>query len=282
MNARPFQSLRLLLTGALALVLSSCSTLFDSPSQEGVQIVRRADQAIRGSGGDSDIPAANTLDLTYIDLTGNRGSALTSSKAVRDLQDRPGKTPAERELVQAINHFNREQTTAAKRIIDPPLMADLRLPADRALAHMYRGFILCYEYDRNAGAGEFRRMYAEVPEFVVTEEGPGYSRWSPVLNEVTAQLPASSRRAAGKPGSSRSTMLVSKTADGSSQLLLNVFPGGSIVFDGQRVGESPPVRLIKVSPGVHSLLLTSSQGEPFAVDVDIGTGERIEIRRGTK
>jgi hypothetical protein len=292
-----------------ALFLCGCSILFDSSSQDGVQIVKSASQAIDSppdgvqivnSAGQAISERESTSAIsqpTVLDLRsspspgqgganggGDRSISLTSRDAVRELRDRRSLAPAEKKLIRAIALFDREETSQARRIIDQSLIDNLTLAADRAVAHMYRGFMLCYEQDKSACAFQFRRMYAEVPGFVVTEEEQGYRRWSPVLDEVTAEYRGSSTAAANAPTASshrRSTLQISSIADGGSQLLLNVRPGGSITFDGKLVGESPPIRIIKVNPGVHSLVL-SGRGEPFAADIDVGAGEQIEIRRDVR
>lgn len=290
MNYQSHCSIPMLASCLAALFVSGCSILFDTSSLDGVQIVKSASRTITDCENTAETPASAVLDLTNWQSVGQRGSAgagghgisLTSSDAIRQLKDRRSHVPAERKLVRAIAYFDREEFSSARRIIDQSLVASLRLPGDRALAYMYRGFMLCYEDDRNACALQFRRMYAEVPGFLVTEDGHGYRRWSPVLDQVTAEHRGSSTAAANAPASSRhlrSTLHVSSTADGSSQLLLNVRPGGSITFDGKRVGESPPIRVIKVNPGTHTLVLTGSLGEPLAADIDVGVGEQIEIRR---
>lgn len=276
-----------------ALTLSGCSILFDSASQEGVQIVKSPGRGGGECESATDVPSSAVLDLRYVQEldqrastgAGGRGVSLTSSDAVRELKARRSPTPAERKLVRGISHFDRDETGLARRIIDQSLIGNLRLAADRAVAYMYRGFMLCGEQDKSACALQFRRMYAEVPGFLVTEDGHGYRRWSSVLDEVTAEHRGSSTALANGPTASshmHSTLQVSSTADGGSQLLLNIRPGGSIVFDGKLVGESPPIRIIKVNPGVHTFALTGGRGEPFAADVDIGAGEQIEIRRDAR
>ena len=293
MNPQSLCSVRALSSCLAALIVSGCSILFDSSSQEGVQIVKSAGRAISECENASDVPSSAVLDLRYSQDLGQHGSnggggrsiSVTSSDAVRELKARLSPTLSERKLVRAISHFDHDETSQARWIIDQALIGNLRLAGDRAVAYMYRGFMLCDEHDNSGCALQFRRMYAEVPGFLVTEEGHGYRRWAPVLDEVTAEHRGSLTAAANAPTTSsyiRSTLQVSSTADGSSQLLLNVRPGGSIVFDGKLVGESPPIRIIKVNPGVHTFVLTGGRGEPFAADVDVGAGEQIEIRRDVR
>lgn len=293
-----------MLGGLLIPTLSGCSILFDAPSQDGVQIVKSAVRAVgNGESASSPQPSSGVLDLTHVRGSGQTVGAtnacgqektrkveMTSSDAVRDLQERAGKTAAEKKLVQAIAYFNSEKIDQARRSIDSAPITELRRAADRAVAYMYLGFIHCIDFNKTACALEFRRMYAEMPGYLVTDDAPGNRKWSSVLQEVTAQYPGGAKAAAvgltNAPAAPSpqmySALLVSKTTDGSSQLLLNVRPGGSIVFDGQVVGEAPPVRLIKVNPGVHSFALSSGRTQPFAVDVDVGVGEQIEIRHGVQ
>jgi len=282
-------------------MLSGCSVLLDAPSQDGVQIVKSVGRTVVANESAATIPSSAILDLTRVrksgqnSANGSRGREgtrkidLTSSDAVRELQERPVKTIAEKKLVQAIGYFHNEKIDQARRVIDLALIADLRQAADRAVAYMYLGFIYCFDFDKNVCALQFRRMYAEEPGYLVTGEAPGYAKWFPVLQEVTAQylhdtLPEASLGSGSVAPVTQipSALLVSKTPDGSSQLLLNLRPGGSIAFDGQSVGDSPPVRLIKVTPGLHLFVLSSGQSPLFAVDVDVGVGEQIEIRRGVQ
>ena len=283
-------------------ILSGCSVLLDAPSQDGVQIVKSVGRTVAANESAATIPSSAVLDLTRVRKFGQNGAAngsrgregtrkidLTSSDAVRDLQERPLKTVAEKKLVLAIGYFNNEKVDQARKVIDLALIADLRQAADRAVAYMYLGFIYCFDFDKNVCALQFRRMYAEEPGYLVTGEAPGYSKWFPVLQEVTAQYLHDTQPEVSVGNGSvapvtliPSALLVSKTPDGSSQLLLNLRPGGAIAFDGQSVGDSPPVRLIKVPPGLHLFVLSSGQSPLFAVDVDVGVGEQIEIRRGVQ
>lgn len=282
----------LLLGGISILNGSGCSTLFDSPSMEGVQVVKSVAGAVitNGNTNSEAQSSSGVLDLTRNPNQGQSDTAcaqggnskiqITSSEAIRDLQERRGKTGPEKKLVQAISLFEKEKIDQSQKYLDAALSEGLRNPADRAVAHMYLGFTNCIEANKTACSVHFRRMYAELSGYAVTEDNYGYREWFPVLQEVSGPC---ANLANGRSGSrSQSVLLVTKTLNGGSQLLLNVRPGGTIVFDGRPVGETPPIKLIKVNPGAHTLSISNGRANPIAVDIDVGVGEQIEIRHGVQ
>ena len=273
------------------LAMAGCSILFDAPSYDGVQ-VKSNGQAISCDP----VPQIQSQSVVDLRTTGTRteqgaesrpgaqaadGRAnLASRDALSELKDRKFKTPAEKNLLNGISLYDKEKVASAKKIIDQPLVDALDRPADKAIAYMYRGFIACYAKAKNACAQQFRYMYTVMPTFQVTENGVGYRMWSPVLNEVTAEhRKTASKGVVTEPvAQKRSKFVVSKTTDGTAKLVLNTHPGGSVMFDGKLVGDTPPIKTLLVSPGAHSLLISGRPGERFGVDVDIAAGEQIEIR----
>lgn len=271
--------------------LTGCSILFDAPSYDSMQVKSSAQSAI-SCDPVPQIPSQSVVDLrstgTRSDQTTDTRSAgasdgrtvLSSRDAISELKDRKFKTPAEKKLLSGISLYDRENVSSARKVIDQPLVDSLDRPADKAIAYMYRGFIACYAKEKNACAQQFRHMYTVLPTFQVSENGVGYRQWSPILNEVTAEhRKTAAKGVVTEPSTQKkSKFVVTKTTDGSAKLVLNTHPGGSVMFDGKLVGESPPIKILMVNPGAHSLLISGRPGERFSADVDIAAGEQIEIR----
>lgn len=274
---------------AFVVAPTGCSYLFDAPTTDGVQVVKSrgqvpvdCDPAPANSSSVLDLRDGNKSSLKEGSQVGrgNGRTILTSRDAIRDLKARRPKSAAESRLLSGISFYERESVTRAGKVLDQDLVDNLGKPADRAVAYMYRAFVRCYRREKSACAQQFRHMYTVMPSFQVSEKGPGYTQWGPVLREVTAETRTRvAEPEATAPMKQRyARLLVSNTPDGSTKLLLNTDPGGAIMFDGKLVGESPPIRVLMVNPGTHSLLISGRPGERLSIDVDIAGGEQVEIR----
>lgn len=63
-----------------------------------------------------------------------------------------------------------------------------------------------------------------------------------------------------------------------ANLEFTVLPWGEIFLDGKRMGVSPPIRKIKISPGKHIIEIKNSTFSPYRKTVKLEDGESLKIR----
>lgn len=59
---------------------------------------------------------------------------------------------------------------------------------------------------------------------------------------------------------------------------LAIAPWGEVYLDGKKQGVSPPLRVIQVSPGKHTVEIRNSAFPPYAETIDIKPKERVKIK----
>lgn len=284
--------------------LGGCTVVFDVPSREGVQIQPRPLGTDIGSLA-ARLPAGAATDASMLDLTrvgeeagasrdcrdGRQssvdGGGTGSDAVLRRLNGEKSVSLAGRHLRRGVARFGAGRYGDARSAFEAALAAN---PAERefhALGRMYLGFIRCIEGDENGCALEFRRMYAEVPEFVVVAQGVQAAAWSGTLERVRARhrvAAACAPRLAAAPEAGRSPsaatggLVTTPTGGPDAQIALAVSPGGKIIFDGHEVGSTPPARTLTVRPGLHTLTVVSDAAPPVTAELDIRAGERIEVQ----
>lgn len=210
----------------------------------------------------------------------------TTDDALLELRQRQGNGWAEVTLLEGIANFNNDRLRLAKSQFDVALGHGLAKPADRALAHMYRAFVDCIQGNTKSCAREFHDVYVESPGITVTTMASHPDKWVHVLEKEAPKCHVADGQGnlggIGKYGQSRATLLVSRTRDGGSEVALSVKPGGVIMFDGHAVGETPPIKVLKVKPGAHSVVVKSDTKNVLSADILVGDGERVEIRYGVR
>jgi hypothetical protein len=66
---------------------------------------------------------------------------------------------------------------------------------------------------------------------------------------------------------------------GVGKIILKVHPYADVLIDGKLIGEVPPILIQEVEEGKHSIEFVSSRlNKKFTVEVEIRTGESLEIR----
>jgi class 3 adenylate cyclase len=69
-----------------------------------------------------------------------------------------------------------------------------------------------------------------------------------------------------------------KGATGGGRLELAVAPWGEVLIDGKSRGVSPPLRVVEIAPGAHTVEIRNSTFEPYIEKVDVKPGEARRIR----
>ena len=62
------------------------------------------------------------------------------------------------------------------------------------------------------------------------------------------------------------------------RLELAIAPWGKVFVDGQERGVSPPLRVLDISPGSHTIVIHNSDFPPHVERVVIKTGEATKVR----
>jgi class 3 adenylate cyclase len=68
----------------------------------------------------------------------------------------------------------------------------------------------------------------------------------------------------------------------STRLELAVAPWGEVLVDGKSRGVSPPLRVLKVPPGPHTIEIRNSTFPPYVEKVQVKEGEAVKIRHRFK
>lgn len=61
-------------------------------------------------------------------------------------------------------------------------------------------------------------------------------------------------------------------------LVLEIEPRGEVQVDGERIGDTPPLRELKLKPGSHRVVIWHGEQEPLRRRLDLEAGERHVIR----
>jgi len=64
----------------------------------------------------------------------------------------------------------------------------------------------------------------------------------------------------------------------SANLTFTVLPWGEVFIDGKRLGASPPLKKIKLSPGKHQIEIKNATFSPYRKTVQLKAGESMKIR----
>lgn len=67
-------------------------------------------------------------------------------------------------------------------------------------------------------------------------------------------------------------------AQGSGRLELAVAPWGEVLVDGKRRGISPPLRVVEISPGPHTIEIRNSTFPAHVARVEVKPGEAVKIQ----
>jgi hypothetical protein len=81
-----------------------------------------------------------------------------------------------------------------------------------------------------------------------------------------AEKPKAAKPAAGTPG----------------KLALVVVPWGEVVVDGKSRGISPPLRMVELSPGAHTIEIRNSTFPAHVQKVQVKPGQAVRIRHRFK
>ena len=68
----------------------------------------------------------------------------------------------------------------------------------------------------------------------------------------------------------------------SGKLELVVAPWGEVLIDGKNRGVSPPLRVVELTPGTHTIEIRNSTFPPYVQKVQVKTGEAVRIRHRFK
>jgi class 3 adenylate cyclase len=69
-----------------------------------------------------------------------------------------------------------------------------------------------------------------------------------------------------------------KTAKGASRIELAVAPWGEVLVDGKSRGVSPPLRVLEVSPGPHTIEIRNTTFPAHVARVEVKSGEAVKIQ----
>jgi class 3 adenylate cyclase len=132
-------------------------------------------------------------------------------------------------------------------------------------------------FDRPAGASAPQAAVTSAPTPVpaskpaVAEEKPAPAVEKKPRKQVVA-------RAEPKPEKTKTA----RTASGAGKLELVVAPWGEVLVDGKSRGISPPLRVVELSPGAHTIEIRNSTFPALKQKVQVKPGEAVRIQHRFK
>jgi hypothetical protein len=209
-------------------------------------------------------------------------------------------------LGQGIALYESRDMAQAERTLQAALDAGLADPAERASAHKYLAFAHCTQKQWSRCEADFASAFAAHAGFALqayettgTPWGQAYSR----ALERRAQACPTAQRAAGTPPAATGaipagfalnsrviaavTPLTSEPAAPRPQaapapgsdhnLRLRVGPWAHVRIDGKPMGVTPPLVLLKLAAGTHTVELISPGFESFRQVVQLTDGQLLTL-----
>jgi class 3 adenylate cyclase len=96
--------------------------------------------------------------------------------------------------------------------------------------------------------------------------------------EAVAALPAKPPAARPKAAAANGEPVAARPATASAQVQLQIAPWGEVFVDGRSRGASPPMRVVEVSPGAHSIEIRNANFPPHVARVEVRAGQEVRIR----
>src|SRR5712692_3241688 len=135
--------------------------------------------------------------------------------------------------------------------------------------------------------GVAARAMMERPGSAAAIDAPAKPAASPVAPATPGDTPAPKAAAAADKPQPVPKKLIARlekklekgaTAAQSTRLELAVAPWGEVLVDGKSRGVSPPLRVLKIPPGPHTIEIRNSTFPPYVEKVQVKEGEAVKIR----
>jgi hypothetical protein len=206
------------------------------------------------------------------------------------------------QLAQGIALFESRDLAQAERALQAALFAGLADPMERASAHKYLAYTYCTHKEWTRCEAAFDSAFSAHPGFALqayeTTDTPWRDAYSRAQERRTRRCPAAPQlRAASAAGSFtlNSRVITSITALASGpvrpaasaaryetprtdhNLRLKVSPWANVLINGKPSGVTPPVVLLKLAPGSHTVELRNPGFESYRQVIRITDGQSVTL-----
>src|SRR3954469_13923801 len=203
------------------------------------------------------------LSRDYATLFHHEGARTDKHVREHDVYSVVGGTPASRRLSDTVGESMHGETRAAWFGRSGPL--GVRRSALVAAAVVFFGLLA-------GGVGARALLEPDapppMPRKTQAPAGPGFSAPPAAVASVA---PESSSRKLPKKGDK-------PPAAGAARLELAVAPWGEVLVDGKSRGVSPPLRILDLAPGAHTVEIRNSTFPSHVEQVEIKPGEAVRIK----
>jgi class 3 adenylate cyclase len=203
------------------------------------------------------------LSRDYANLFHHEGARTDKHVREHDVYSVVGGTPAGRRLADTVSQTLQDETQARWLSRSGPLGL-------RHSALLVAGVVLAALLAGGVGARVLLEPPAAAPSAV--SQTPAAAPPAPSPASPKAEAPAKKliARTERKP--------VEKQVPGGGRVELAVTPWGEVLVDGKSRGVSPPLRVLDVSAGAHTIEIRNSTFPAHVEQVQVKAGEAVRIR----
>jgi hypothetical protein len=108
-------------------------------------------------------------------------------------------------------------------------------------------------------------------------EGQPVAQATPAEAPATAEAPAPAKKVVARVDRKPQQVLPPAVAE-QARLNFAIAPWGEVIVNGKRRGLSPPLRMLEISPGTHTIEIRNSTFPAHVEKVEIKAGEAVRIR----
>lgn len=205
-----------------------------------------------------------------------------------------GSGAAEKRLGQGIAYFYDGRYAQSFKMLREALALKLARPEDEALAHQFSAFFYCLHDALDSCEDEFRLALSGPTPIELSASERENPAWRDVYARLRAQMPGGGLpnvprgRFGGRiervndpaADATSATQVVSwqqardRTA---AQLRLAIEPWGDVYVNQQKVATSPPIKELRLEPGVYSIEVRNAELPAFVQTVTLKTRETYRL-----
>jgi serine/threonine protein kinase len=121
----------------------------------------------------------------------------------------------------------------------------------------------------------------DIPKIASDAKDEASSRDQPISKLVVEKAKLKNDKSKDKSKidlAKKAEALSSPSALGAASVTLAISPWGEVFVDGKRLGVSPPLRDLTLSPGKHAILIVNATFNPYSQTIDLAPGSTHKIK----
>lgn len=116
-------------------------------------------------------------------------------------------------------------------------------------------------------------------EKVATAKPEASSQGHQTVTEKKTSSPADTHAEKKKKKKDSSAQQETSTKSGAMAIVhIAVIPWGEIYLDGKQLGVSPPLDVLRVTPGKHDIEIRNTTFTPYTLSIEVKAGEKLKIK----